>query len=224
MDWHGQKSLVMEWMKIIGWGRWQWNSLRKKPKQDLTAPIHGAVGKQSNNSKYWMEHDIMMCTFFNKIEALSSPRATQIVCVVSREGDNEELDIHDGDEELTELPSHVTKHCLYKNFVAEHGWKYYSRSKGKVSLAGMEGEQQSKDKAPVIWKETERRQETEEDDDGEELDSNKEEEPPQKMEDKERDAQMFASEKLILDAAKHMEMAQEQQNYVNAKKAEAVAT
>eukprot|EP00957_Ditylum_brightwellii_P198051 15089239-Ditylum_brightwellii.AAC.1 len=35
---------------------------------------------------------------------------------------------------------------------------------------------------------------------------------------------MLASEKLILDAAKHVEMAQEQRNYVNAKKAEAVAS
>eukprot|EP00957_Ditylum_brightwellii_P192545 14659903-Ditylum_brightwellii.AAC.1 len=131
MDWHRQKSLAMEWMKIIGWGRHQWNSLRKLLRQNLTAPIHDALGKQGSNSKYRTECNTMMHTFFDKIEALSSPRATQIVCVVAREGDNEELDICDGDEDLTELPSHMTKRGLYKKFVAEHDWKYYSSSKGK---------------------------------------------------------------------------------------------
>eukprot|EP00957_Ditylum_brightwellii_P102525 7813653-Ditylum_brightwellii.AAC.1 len=56
------------------------------------------------------------------------------------------------------------------------------------------------------------------------MDSKNEEELPQEMVDKERDAQMLASENLILDPAKHVEMAQEQWNYVNAKKAEAVAS
>jgi hypothetical protein len=128
--------------RIIGWGRWQWNSLRKRLREDMTAPTHGAVGKKSNNSKYRTEHDIMMCTFFDKVEALSSPRATQIVRVVAREGDKEELEIRDGDEELTELPSHLSKRGLYKNFVAEYGWKYYANSRGKVSLTPLEGEQQ----------------------------------------------------------------------------------
>eukprot|EP00957_Ditylum_brightwellii_P054459 4126140-Ditylum_brightwellii.AAC.1 len=56
------------------------------------------------------------------------------------------------------------------------------------------------------------------------MDSKNEEELPQEMADKERGAQMLASEKLILNAAKHVEMAQEQRNYENAKKAEAVAS
>eukprot|EP00957_Ditylum_brightwellii_P061721 4683550-Ditylum_brightwellii.AAC.1 len=73
-------------------------------------------------------------------------------------------------------------------------------------------------------KENEHGQEIEGKDDGDEMDSKNEEELPQEMADEERDVQMLASEKLILDAAKHVEMAQEQQNYVNAKKAEAVAT
>eukprot|EP00957_Ditylum_brightwellii_P025905 1959851-Ditylum_brightwellii.AAC.1 len=51
------------------------------------------------------------------------------------------------------------------------------------------------------------RQETEGEDDSDEMHSKKEEEPPQEMVDEERDAQMLASEKLILDAAKHVEMA-----------------
>eukprot|EP00957_Ditylum_brightwellii_P122264 9324021-Ditylum_brightwellii.AAC.1 len=79
--------------RIIGWGRYQWNSLRKRLRQDLTAPIHSAVGKQGGNSKYRTECNIMIHNFFDKIEALSLPRATQIVRAVAREGDNEELDI-----------------------------------------------------------------------------------------------------------------------------------
>eukprot|EP00957_Ditylum_brightwellii_P131695 10044515-Ditylum_brightwellii.AAC.1 len=183
MDWHRQKSLIMEWMKygdvvkkmtsghkadvhllpgsvnhlichsllarIIGWGRYHWNSLRKQLQQNLTAPIHGAMGKWGGNSKHRTERNIMMHNFFDKIEALSSPRATQIVCVVAREGDNEELDIRDGGEDLTDLPSHMTKCGLYKNFVAEHGWKYYSSTRVKVSLTRMEGEQQVN--VPSFW-------------------------------------------------------------------------
>mmetsp|Transcript_23130 Transcript_23130/g.33581 ORF Transcript_23130/g.33581 Transcript_23130/m.33581 type:complete len:259 (-) Transcript_23130:565-1341(-) len=132
--------------RIIGWGRYQWNGIRQRLRKNLTVPIHGSVGKKSNNSRYKVERDIRMRAFFDKIEALYSPRATQIVRDVAREGGKEE------DEELTELtelPSHVSKRGLYKNFVAEHGWKYHSTSSGQVSLTRMEGVEQNN--VPSHW-------------------------------------------------------------------------
>lgn len=173
-DWHGQRLLVVEWMKygeigkatnrhtqnvyllpgssqhlicksslakLIGWGRYAWNRLMKCMRADTSAPVHALVGRKGN--KFNISYDIMLRTFFNEIQELSSPRATQIVRIVARDGDEEELVMRDANNDVTELPSYVTKRCLYKRFVKEYGWDYHSSSRGAVSLTEREGEAQT---------------------------------------------------------------------------------
>eukprot|EP00978_Attheya_sp_CCMP212_P020732 scaffold59674_cov28-Attheya_sp.AAC.1 len=209
-------------------------------------------GEKSNNSK--VQYDIMLRTFFDEVEKLSEPRATQIVRNVAREGDEEELVIRDGDEDIIELPAHVSKRGLYKRFIHDHGWEYNSSARGAISMEPIEGEQQTE--VPSIWtfvefwkkeypkmritrpqadicgdcyvfvnqskyKKTQLQQQMAEEQRsaGESSDDDEEEE----MTEEQREEAILASEKLILDAADHVEMARKQREHVNSKKDEAFA-
>jgi hypothetical protein len=235
--------------RLLGWARCVWNKLKRCVQEDQCAPRHGLLGKKSNHSK--VEYEIMLRTFFDEVVKLLEPRATQIVRNVAREGDEEELVIRDGDEEFIELPAHVSKRGLYKRFIHDHGWEYNSSARGAISMQPIEGQQQTevpsiwtflefwKKEYPKMWitrpradicgdcyvfanqskyKKTQLQQQM-----AEEGESSSDDDEEEEMTEEQREEAILASEKLILDAADHVEMARKQREYVNTKKDEAFA-
>jgi hypothetical protein len=124
--------------RVCGMKSYAWRGLCKKVRDGI-ALDHGLTGRDSNRasieSQGWLE------SFLSRLEEQGVPRATRMVRYLNKDG-NYLQEVRDDDVDAIDLPSHCTKLGLYKQFVAEHGWKFVYDPKNriidKVRIEGME--------------------------------------------------------------------------------------
>jgi hypothetical protein len=123
--------------RLLGMGLQAWQTIVTMTKKNLP-PSHGLTGKAGNKVDKSMA--LVLSDFFNDILQLATPRATLVIRTLVRE--QVETELRDDDEEIVELPSHMTKRSLYDRLLFELGWKYTydakSRVIAKVALEGVE--------------------------------------------------------------------------------------
>jgi hypothetical protein len=126
--------------RVCGMKSYAWRGLCKKVRAGQSLE-HGLVGKKSNRSNSdvneWMD------CFLSNLEEQGAPRATRLVRFINKDG-NSVQENRDDDDNLIDLPPHCTKLGLYKQFIAERGWRYIydpkNRILDKVAIEGMEQE------------------------------------------------------------------------------------
>jgi hypothetical protein len=136
--------------RVCGMKSYAWRGLCKKVR-DGVALDHGLTGKNSNRadpeSQEWMD------SFLSRLEEQGIPRATRVVRYLNNDG-NYVQETRDHDIDSVDLPSHCTKLGLYKQFVAEHGWKFVydpkNRIMDKVAIEGMEQDPEDVSLLPSI--------------------------------------------------------------------------
>ena len=123
--------------QLVGYGARAWKScvqLAASGVQDA-AGSHGLTGKPGNRTN--QELVDLMHGFFKDMEGLAGPRATRLVRDISGA-----TELRDTNEEILELPSHMTKLGLYRRLVAQCGYELQfdgkHRIKARTAIAGME--------------------------------------------------------------------------------------
>jgi hypothetical protein len=110
-------------MLVLGIGKKRWSASAMHAAAN-TFPVHGLTGKTGNRSAHKMARvDSDLVDFFQKLQDEAEVPAT---CLV-RGG------VRAGEEESTELPTHMTKRGLYKKYCWEQGWKLVTDAKGKYT-------------------------------------------------------------------------------------------
>jgi hypothetical protein len=80
-------------------------------------PSHGLTGKAGNKVDDSMA--LLLSDYFNEILQLATPRATLVIRTVVRE-QVERTELCDNDEEIVELPLHMSKRSLYDRCQRDH--------------------------------------------------------------------------------------------------------
>jgi hypothetical protein len=112
-------------MLVLGIGKSRWGASAKHALAN-TVPVHGLTGKTGNrytNKKARVDSDLM--DFLAKLQDKAG--VTRLVREITGVG------LSAGEEEKIELPTHMTKRGLYKQFCWERGWKLVSDNKGKYT-------------------------------------------------------------------------------------------
>ncbi len=114
-------------MLILGIGKKRWGASAKHALAN-TFPVHGLKGKTSNfNAGKKARLDSPLRDFFAKLHEEAEVPATRLVRELTGTG------LRAGEEERTELPTHMTKRGLYTKFCWEQGWKLVADAKGKYT-------------------------------------------------------------------------------------------
>ena len=112
---------------LIGYGKKKWLACAKLLKENKT-PLHGLVGKESNNNQLNRGYKGILEMYFQEILTLAVPRATRIVRNAVRQTETVgattnafqfRVELRDDDEELLELPSSMSKRGLYARFLKD---------------------------------------------------------------------------------------------------------
>jgi hypothetical protein len=94
-----------------------------------------------------------MDSFLSQLEEQRAPRATRLVQFINKNGNSVQENCDEGDE-ITDAPAHCTKLNLYRQFIAERGWKYVYNQKNriidKVPIKGIEQEPTNPSLLPSI--------------------------------------------------------------------------
>jgi hypothetical protein len=126
----GGKHLICQHAlaRVCAMKSYAWRGLCKKVRNG-TSLEHGLTGKASNNrnlvAREWIDE------FLALLEEQGAPRATRLVRFINKEG-NLVQETRDDDVDVIDLPSNLTKLGLYKQFIAERGWKYIYDPKNRV--------------------------------------------------------------------------------------------
>jgi hypothetical protein len=136
--------------RVCGFKSYAWRGLCKKVRSGKSLE-HGLSGKPSNNrsdvGREWIDE------FLSLLEEQGAPRATRVVRFLNKDG-NLVQETRDDDVDVIDLPSNLTKLGLYKQFVAERGWKFIYDPKNrvidKVPLEGIVQEPENVEDVPSI--------------------------------------------------------------------------
>jgi hypothetical protein len=125
--------------KLLGIRREAWTTIFKMAKNN-TPPSHGLEGHPGNSKDDGM--GALLKTYFQDLLLLATPRATLVIR--SLVWDQVETELQDDDEDIVELPSHMTKRSLYDRLLLQIGWKYVYDAKSCIverqPVEGMEQE------------------------------------------------------------------------------------
>ncbi|CAB9511400.1 hypothetical protein SEMRO_483_G152000.1 [Seminavis robusta] len=115
--------------QLIGYGQKAWKGVVKLVKSG-DDPVHGLKNKPGNklNSRS-LDH---MNEFFSSMKEHALPRATKIVRTEMVDGLNTAIELREEEKDVVELPSSMTKRCLYNRFIGELGWKIKWDNKGRL--------------------------------------------------------------------------------------------
>lgn len=136
--------------RVCGMKSYAWRGLCKKVRDGISLE-HGLCGKNSNRAN--LEAQEWIDSFLSRLEEQAAPRATRMVRYLNKEG-NYVQEVRDDDIDGVDLPSHCTKLGLYKQFVAERGWRFIydpkNRILDKVPIDGMEQDPDNPSALPSI--------------------------------------------------------------------------
>jgi hypothetical protein len=228
--------------KLLGLGMTAWATIALMAKNK--EPPANRPSKAGMNSNSEMEE--ILKEYFEEVLKFAQPRATLVIRNLVR--DQVQTELREDDEDIVELPSHMTKRSLFDRLLLQLGWVYTYDSKSRI-LERKSVEEQEQQQAPS-WSTFHRywtkhhpklliagaredvcnqcyvfanrhRYAKRKNDAAEE----KEEGPPEDEINEDNDIEaMEGGEQLVMAAAKHVEMAQLQRLLYQQKKQEAVAT
>lgn len=96
--------------------------------------LSGLTGIASNRSN--KNHQDLIHSFFKQLETAAAPRATRLVAqlVEGEEGepDTVNYELRDTDQEVLELPTHMSRFGLFNEFLRQHGWKNHYDAKNRI--------------------------------------------------------------------------------------------
>jgi hypothetical protein len=114
-------------MLVLGIGESRWAKSTKHSRSN-TFPVHGLKGKLGNkNAKKMARIDSDLKDFFEELIDEAEVPATRLVRELTGMG------LRAGEEEKIELPTHMTKRGLYKQFCWQRGWNLVSDAKGNYT-------------------------------------------------------------------------------------------
>jgi hypothetical protein len=136
--------------RVCGMKARAWKSLRKKVREGKSLE-HGLAGRAGNR-----QNDAgrdLIDAFLSRLEEQGAPRATRLVRYLNKDG-NLVQETWDDDLDVIDLPSSCTRLGLYKQFIAELGWRYVYDPKNriidKVAIEGMEKDASDEIELPSI--------------------------------------------------------------------------
>jgi hypothetical protein len=130
--------------RVLGIGMDAWASIFTMAKNNIP-PSHGLAGKAGNRLDDSLE--TLLEGYFTKLLTLAMPRATQIIRTLVR--DQVITELKDDDEDIQELPSHMSKRSLYDQLLLQIGWKNTYDGKSRiVDQQPVEGVEQQQEKPP----------------------------------------------------------------------------
>jgi hypothetical protein len=230
--------------KLIGKERYAWDSIQEGKGGD--ALMHGLSKREAGNRAQDSDMTERLHGYFKHLQELGAPRSTRLVSDLSQGLVSTEL--RDANVELIELPACNSKRALFRTFLAELGWQMTFDKKGRVTSQSPTGSDVNDSLAPISWttfcrfwkknypnivvqkpaqdlcddcvvfankhKYNKRKNEAvvEDEDEDNVVPSAK------KTDFDELNREMEADEQLVLDAAKHVEMARAQRMLFNQKK------
>jgi hypothetical protein len=113
---------------LLGIGKKAWKTVMTMAKNNLP-PSHGLSGQVGNKLNDSMED--LLKEYFLELLTMAQPRATLVIRSLVREQVVTEL--REDDEDIVELPSHMTKRSLYDRLLLQIGWKYTYDSKSRIT-------------------------------------------------------------------------------------------
>ena len=125
------KHLQQSWLcknafqHVFDLGRKKWRSLANCVMESLPPPRHHMVGKQSNRAIGLENNGVLdgLRLYFDHLSDLSEPRATRFVRELTG------VALRDTDDTL-DLPNHMTKRGLYRDYCTQIGWNVTCTDKG----------------------------------------------------------------------------------------------
>jgi hypothetical protein len=238
---------------LLGMGKVAWKSVATMAKNNVP-PSHGLSGHVGNKFDETMEE--LMKRYFEELLLLAQPRETLVIRSLVR--DMVVTELREDDQDIVELPSHMTKRSLYDRLLLQVGWKYTYDSKGRI-IHQQEVEGTEQQKAPAwssfrrYWAKhhpklfiagaredvcnqcyifanrhryASRKKKTGEENDVDE-DDDEVQGPPVAEDDANEDedlAAMVNGEEMVMNAARHVEMAQQQRSLYQRKRQAAINT
>ena len=111
---------------LLDYGRCKWKTCAKAVKNN-SLPVHGNIGKVSNNAKKF-EREVKddLHAFFHDMNQFATPKATRFVRETTGSG------LRDGEENVLELPTCWSKRALYARFCFERGYVISSTATGII--------------------------------------------------------------------------------------------
>jgi hypothetical protein len=126
--------------RLLGLGKDAWRTIRKLVKDNAT-PSHGLIGRLGNKFNKGM--DDMLKDYFAEVVKLAQPRATLVIRHLVR--NQVQTELREDDDDIVELPAHMSKRSLYDRMLAELGWKYIYDGRSRIierqEIEGMEQQQ-----------------------------------------------------------------------------------
>jgi hypothetical protein len=123
--------------RFLGVGKSAWNTMSTMAKKNLP-PSHGLVGEPGNSYDPDMEE--LLGDYFKDVLKFGTPRATLVIRNLVR--GQVVTALREDDEEIIELPSHMSKRFLYNRLLLQIGWSYtydsQSRIVDRLPVEGME--------------------------------------------------------------------------------------
>jgi hypothetical protein len=113
--------------RLLGVGKFQWTTVITLAKKN-TPPTHGLIGREGNKLDRTLEQ--ILSDYFGELQTLAQPRATLVVRSLVR--DQVQTELREDDQTIVELPSHMTKRSLYNRLLLELGWKCTYDSKSRI--------------------------------------------------------------------------------------------
>jgi hypothetical protein len=109
--------------RILGYGHDAWSTMVKMARDNIP-PLHGLSGQAGN--KFDATADEILNDYFTEVLKLAQPRATLVIrCLVN---DEVRTELRLDDDDIVELPSHMSKQSLYDRMLEKLGWMASQRS------------------------------------------------------------------------------------------------
>lgn len=116
--------------KLVGRGKTAWASIGKVGKEK-----HGLAGRKANN-KMKPEVEDKLNEFFFRLSQLGAPRATKLVTGLSADRLTVRTELKDADADIVELPACYRKRSLYRSFLQENDWEVSFDNKSRMTKEG----------------------------------------------------------------------------------------
>jgi hypothetical protein len=111
--------------KLLGWGIDAWGTVVKMASDNAPPSQPSKIGLN-------VDHDMeeLLEEYFEGVLKLAQPRATLVIRNLVR--DMVETELREDDEDISELPSHMSKRSLFNRMLLQLGWTYAYDSKSRV--------------------------------------------------------------------------------------------